>query len=387
MSRLHVICCDGTSNQFGEHNTNVVRLVRLLDPDSPHQRVFYDPGVGTLPEPSVFTSAGKRVSTLLGLAFGLGLIRNVEDAYTYLMEAWEPGDKIFLFGFSRGAYTVRVLAGLLNVIGLLSKGNEQLVPYVLRMFGYLRRAALTERGRVLKFKKLTEDFQTTFARVTGPAQQRHCVIDFMGLWDTVTSVGWVWNPVTFPYTTHLPNVRVIRHALSLDERRAFFRQNHVRPLRDGSQDLEERWFAGVHGDVGGGYRVENDRRLWEYPFAWIVEEAVLAGLSISTQRLQAMMPGGQPAAKAFVDSSHKSLRWYWWPAELVPKWHRRYGSRLPRPYFGLWRRRKLEESDRIDRSVLIRLRQTDYRPSNLSPEFVEHVQHLTHVPIYLTYHA
>jgi uncharacterized protein (DUF2235 family) len=118
VSRNLVICCDGTSNQFGPENTSVVRQAQVLDRDSARQRLYYDPGVGTLPEPGIFTRMGKWFSEVIGLAFGAGLTWKVEEAYSYLMDIWEPEDRVFLFGFSRGAYMARVLAGLLHALGL-----------------------------------------------------------------------------------------------------------------------------------------------------------------------------------------------------------------------------------------------------------------------------
>src|SRR5690242_17029916 len=138
MSRNLVICCDGTNNQFGPQNTNVVRLIQVLDRDPSKQRLYYDPGVGTLPEPGLFTKLSQRLSELRGLAFGAGLTWKVEEAYSYLMELWEPEDQVFVFGFSRGAYAARVLAGLLHSLGLLPRGNQNLVPYVMRLFKAVR---------------------------------------------------------------------------------------------------------------------------------------------------------------------------------------------------------------------------------------------------------
>src|SRR5438105_427818 len=100
MSRNLILCFDGTNNQFGPEDTNVVRLARVLERDSKIQKFYYDPGVGTLPEPGLFFWLGKKFSTWFGLAFGLGLSRKIQEAYCYLMEVWEPGDKVFLFGFS-----------------------------------------------------------------------------------------------------------------------------------------------------------------------------------------------------------------------------------------------------------------------------------------------
>src|SRR4051794_41168991 len=111
MPRNLVICCDGTNNQFGPENSNVVRLIQVLDRAPAAQRLYYDPGVGTLPEPGALSWLRKKLSAWYGLAFGAGLAWKVEQSYSFLMDVWEPDDRVFLLGFSRGAYTVRVLAG------------------------------------------------------------------------------------------------------------------------------------------------------------------------------------------------------------------------------------------------------------------------------------
>src|SRR4051794_17529517 len=159
MPRNLVVCFDGTNNQFGPENTNVVRLVQALDRDPARQRLYYDPGVGTLPEPGAFTRVQKWLSKVYGLAFGGGLTWKVGEAYTSLMEMWEPGDRVFLFGFSRGAYTARVLAGLLHNLGLLPRGNPNLVPYALRLH-----AAVRDADPGSAYWKLCNQFRWTFAR-------------------------------------------------------------------------------------------------------------------------------------------------------------------------------------------------------------------------------
>jgi uncharacterized protein (DUF2235 family) len=146
MAKNIVICCDGTSNQFGPNNTNVVRLVQCLLRDPAVQRPYYDPGVGTLPEPEWHTWIREKIYILLNLAFGFGIRQKVEAAYGYLMDAWEPGDRVFLFGFSRGAYSVRVLAGMLHSLGLLSRGNQNLVPYAMRLFKSVRKTLLQRKS-------------------------------------------------------------------------------------------------------------------------------------------------------------------------------------------------------------------------------------------------
>jgi len=109
MSKNIVICCDGTGNEFGDRNSNVVELYSTLIVDGRRQIAYYHPGVGTMGAPTATNRLSKLWSVLTGLAFGAGLLDNVADAYRYLMEMFEEGDQVFLFGFSRGAYTVRVL--------------------------------------------------------------------------------------------------------------------------------------------------------------------------------------------------------------------------------------------------------------------------------------
>src|SRR6266849_7335754 len=102
MPRNLVICCDGTSNQFGLNNTSVIRLIQVLEHDAGSQLIYYDPGIGTLPEPGLVTKIGKKISEAIDLAFATSLKRKVGAAYAFLMEHWEPGDRVYLFGFSRG---------------------------------------------------------------------------------------------------------------------------------------------------------------------------------------------------------------------------------------------------------------------------------------------
>jgi len=124
-----VICCDGTGNEISENISNVLKLYRCLrktDKTSPRQMVFYDPGVGTMTEPSTWGRWKANIKLVWGLATGYGLDDNVLSSYCFLVQHYAPGDKIYLFGFSRGAYTVRVLAGLIHKIGLISPEQANL---------------------------------------------------------------------------------------------------------------------------------------------------------------------------------------------------------------------------------------------------------------------
>lgn len=383
MARNLVICCDGTNNQFGPENTSIVRLVQILERDPVTQRLYYDPGVGTLPEPGMATAIGQKVSEWFGLAFGTGLTWKVEQAYSYLMDLWEPDDRVFLFGFSRGAYTVRVLAALLHALGILPRGNNNLVPYVMRLFKSVRKEGRPSPGsEESNYWKLCNQFRWTFARPVPGDDQRHFRVHFLGVWDTVSSVGWVWDPVKFPYTAHNPSIGTIRHAISLDERRAFYRQNTMG--QTGIQDFQELWFPGVHADVGGGYP-EKDSGLWRPPFHWILEAAQKAGLLVDPDRLKKVLNRTPPPEQPWKEPAHKSLTPLWWLAEFFPKLAWRPGSSIRWPRLGLGQRRTLEPSSLIHKSALMRIRGTDYAPPNLTDAFLAKVRELEVVPEWLAY--
>jgi uncharacterized protein (DUF2235 family) len=122
MGKNIIICCDGTGNKHSEHNTNVVKLFGMIEKGSLEQIAFYDPGVATT-----------GFKAYAGVT-GFGLSKNIKEAYSYLMANYKEGDKVYLFGFSRGAYTVRCLAGILNKIGLLQKGSFNLVEYAIEQY-------------------------------------------------------------------------------------------------------------------------------------------------------------------------------------------------------------------------------------------------------------
>ena len=124
-----VICCDGTGNEISENISNVLKLYRCLrktDKTEPRQFVFYDPGVGTLARPNPWRKLQQDFMAIMGLATGYGLDDKVLASYLFLVHNYHEGDQIFLFGFSRGAYTVRVLAGLIHKVGLISPEQANL---------------------------------------------------------------------------------------------------------------------------------------------------------------------------------------------------------------------------------------------------------------------
>ncbi|HQF39131.1 MAG TPA: DUF2235 domain-containing protein [Opitutaceae bacterium] len=363
------VCCDGTNNQFGAENTNVVRFVQILDRDpAAQQLICYDPGVGTLPPPTVWSWVGQKASVLAGLAFGAGIARNLAETYSFLMEQHRPGDRIFLLGFSRGAYTARALAGLLHHLGLLRAGSQNLVPYAIRLFRQINELR-PGTPAANAYWRTCEEFRKTFARVdpSGPVPTTRCRTHFVGVWDTVSSVGWIWTPQRFPFTASNPGVAIFRHAVALDERRCFFRQNLWRRHADApAQDISELWFPGVHSDVGGGYP-ERSGGLWRAPFLWMVREAGRAGARLDERRLGRVLARTPVPLPSWADRAHESLTPGWWPAELFPKFPRGWW-----PEFGLGRRRKVPAGALFHHTLLRRLRRSElgYRPRNVAARFV-----------------
>jgi len=363
MAKDIIICCDGTGNQYGAANSNVVKLYWTLPLAAGGQVAYYHPGVGTMGAKNALTEAGKVWTEIRGLAFGYGLSDNIADAYTFLMNEFHPTDRIFIFGFSRGAYTARALCGMLTMFGLLRSGNEGLIPYALRLF---------KSGSKDKFE-VAKGFKHTFS-VT-------CKPHFLGLWDTVSSVGWILDPIglkpgSLPYTTKLPDVPIIRHAVSIDERRAFFRQNLVHPAFP-AQDIKEVWFAGVHSDVGGSY-CELESGLSKIALRWMFCEAHSAGLALDPKKLNDVLGGDprhvtpNPAAKL-----HRSLRGFWLIGEIWPKRHTNTVKVPDQPdkyvhgiRFNLGRRRVIPEGVHIHQSVFERIKQVQaYRPTNLPQQY------------------
>jgi len=372
VSRKLIVFCDGTNNEFGVKNTNVVRILQSLVRDGDDHLVFYDPGVGTMAAPGPITAIGKFIYRAIDLAFGTGFNDNVGDAYIWLMNNWKPGDEIYLFGFSRGAYTARVIAGALHHCGLLPRGLDNLVPYALRL---LLMSAKLETG---------DQFRRTFSRPTGDPERR-VPVHFVGVWDTVASVGWVWTPARYAFSRQNPGVRMFRHAVSIDERRAFYRHNFFQedstavgnPPRPRVQQL---WFPGVHSDIGGGY---SDSFLWREPFAWIVKEAKAAGLPVDDQRFAQIMTS-PPVAEPWLEKKHNELlNPLWWICEFFPK--------MPRPWrirVNLFSSREIKDGELLHESTLRRLRgDKSYAPANISRAFRAYVHSLTdsQIPPVLAY--
>jgi uncharacterized protein (DUF2235 family) len=355
MARNIVLCLDGTSNQYSATNTNVVKLYAMLDRARNDQLSYYQPGIGTFPPPGVWGRVKRWIVTRLDLAIAWLLSNHVTDAYRFLMRYYQEGDSIFIFGFSRGAYTARALAAMLYKVGLLTQGNEELVPFAWDIFKRARDPTLYM------------GFQKTFSR---PVR-----VHFLGLWDTVSSIGWAWAPQHFQFTENNPGVDIVRHAVSLDERRAYFVQNlwGTGP----PTDIDQVWFAGVHCDVGGGYP-EKEAGLAAITLQWMVGKAKLAGLILDQQMEVAVLPRQSTLNYVAPDAGappNESLSGLWWLLEYLPK---RYkdpaGNFATRWMIHAGRPRYVPDNSHIHVSVFERMRLVPaYKPKNL-PDHYQRVQ-------------
>jgi uncharacterized protein (DUF2235 family) len=313
MAKKIVLCFDGTGNSFDNPNedSNVVKLYSSLIVND-RQRGYYHPGVGTMGDPNSGNDLSRKLSKLRGLAFGKGLLPNVGDAYRYLMDTYADGDEIYLFGFSRGAFTARAFASLIHVYGLLCQGNQGCIPYILDM--YARESRQAQHQRAFKPNHV---FQWQFSH-------KHMVnIHFCGLWDTVSSYGWIYDPIQLPFLGNNPIIKIGRQAISIDERRCFY-QDNLWGTPQSDQDIRQVWFRGVHSDVGGSYP-ESESGLSKIALEWMFVEAAKAGLEIDVHKAETVLGrAGHGYLPKYVPPDkyailHKSLAGGWWVFEFLPQ--------------------------------------------------------------------
>jgi uncharacterized protein (DUF2235 family) len=346
MAKSIVLCSDGTGNAFDERATNVSMLIRSIDlrgaaePDR-LQIAFYDQGVGTnpglvadakaysksrpeaemltvLPEPQTSRWMPGPVARLRGLVDGYGLDRNVKELVRALAEQFEDGDSIYLFGFSRGAFTVRAVAG------------------------FIYRCGLPRPGQL--FDTWFADGFTLYSVHCPPANQvesfrersRLIEIDFLGLWDTVKSYGGL-RPISWPHLRHNPAVRVVRHALALDEQRAWFQHTTwgstqemlcgvplEQDQRYQTQSVEEVWFRGYHSDIGGG---KNEQESARVPLLWMLGEVAHLGLRLNGDGRDRFDNTDDFNRKV---ATHDTYPWWWPVVGAIPRQELHNDCRPPR---------------------------------------------------------
>lgn len=204
--RTLILCFDGTADQFSDTNTNVVKLYSLFKKEESEQLCYYQPGIGTYLNDGVVSPFFEWGAKILDQGVAWYLDAHVRGGYQFLMQNYRPGDKICIFGFSRGAYTARALAGMLHKIGLLPKNNPEQIPFAYKLYKHTDAKSI----------ELANGFKRTFCR--------EVKIEFVGVWDTVASVGMLVSR-TLPFIANNTTIKTFRHALSLDEHRAKFRPN------------------------------------------------------------------------------------------------------------------------------------------------------------------
>ena len=271
MKRI-VVCSDGTwGTPDQELPSNVTRLARAVlptDPGGMAQVVFYDAGVGT---------EGSWPYRLVGAVSGRGIQKNIRDCYRFIMHNYDGGDEIYLFGFSRGAYTVRSLAGMIRNVGLPHKSEAEKLQQAYRLYRRSDAAPDSEEARGFR-----------------AAYSREVEIAFIGVWDTVGALGIPLRGIgSVPGLGRLTGARRHQfhdvelnrgvkhacHALAIDERRCPFRASLWENKPKPGQTVEQVWFPGTHSDIGG---TSGDASLSHGPFQWMADRASALGLALDT---------------------------------------------------------------------------------------------------------
>ncbi|KDR68088.1 hypothetical protein GALMADRAFT_146577 [Galerina marginata CBS 339.88] len=425
-----VVSIDGTANQYGEKNTNVIELYNLvLKGDDDRQRTWYNSGIGTYARPSwkSLKFYGKVLHHKIDLAIAWDFDRTLLAAYRWLSDNYKPGDCIFLFGFSRGAFQVRVLSAMIDKVGLIFKGNEMQIPFAYELYAdsESNKPTATRVG-----ESPVESPQTTSLssarRFKEAFSYPEVKVHFVGAWDTVSSIGIVRGTHMLPGTVDgMKHVCYFRHALALDERRVKFLPEYayggsamppttVSDAKKSNQSIFSRllarmkkviteksanvaetsdvidtpelvnmdkkkhqhtlevWFAGTHSDIGGGnaYNASMDRS--RPPLRWMVFEAGAQGLR--TKRFQRELSFQEQV------EIKESLTPAWWLLEVLPL-RRLTHTRRPNgsvnshmPHFGS--SRKIHPGQKIHSSLLLTNKSSkEYtpkaRPAGDNPQFWE----------------
>lgn len=357
MKRI-ISCSDGTWNKPGNLDgkdivrTNVEKMYNAICSDGKGgvaQIKFYDQGVGT--------GTGLFDKWIGGLT-GKGIDKNIKDIYTFLMLNYEEGDEIYLFGFSRGAYTARSVAGFVRNCGILKRENLHLIDKAYEFYRDKNAYSSPDSDLMRAFKK------------------NYCYtpsVKFIGVWDTVGSLGiplgWLqlWNKQRYQFhdVTLSSHVSYAYHALAIDERRKLFmpaiweQSETVMNDPNHKQQLEQRWFVGSHSNVGGGYK---DCGLSDLALKWMIKKAELTELCFDEKELE-KIKGDCGGVKR---NSYTTLYWMWLPIwrKIMEKREAEFSDKVNEP--GKKKKIKIETKEVIDESVWERFdKDPSYRPGNL----------------------
>lgn len=332
MPKRIIICSDGTWNSpettdKGElAPSNVVKIAYAIQPATPEgmqQIVYYDRGVGT----------DWGLDRITGGAFGTGLTRNIKDAYNFLVNNYLPGDELYFFGFSRGSYTVRSIAGLIRNSGILRKENGDRFSDAFDLY---------RDKNVHPNDDIAVNYRSDFSHDTR--------IKFIGVWDTVGALGIpVVGLKRFTRRYHefhdielSSSVDYAYHAIAIDEKRKSFRPTLWKTKNVPGQVVEQAWFAGTHANVGGTYL---DAGLSDLALIWMVSRAKATGLAFN----EAYLLDKTKVMPRYDGKLRESRTWLF---KLKPAYHRPIGEASNEAIHYLAHRRY---TDNIQ----------DYRPKNL----------------------
>ncbi|NTW48432.1 MAG: DUF2235 domain-containing protein, partial [Chlorobiales bacterium] len=353
-----VLCSDGTGNQdIKARGTNVFKLYEAVDiqghkesPNLKQQVAFYDDGVGT---------SSLLHLKLIGGMFGWGFSQNVRDLYTELIHVYQPGDKIYLFGFSRGAYTVRALSGLIECCGIVDTSKalteSEIENRVSACWKVFKKEAFKrwqlDRKRQQSIPVTNEDAATALRKQLGAivdethAPDGKIPIEFVGVWDTVGAVGapfegmkdllnWFF-PRRFAELTPSSNVSRARQAISIDDERRTFHPElwNEKGARD-ENHVRQVWFAGVHSNVGGGYAKHGMSLV---ALDWMMSEAAACGLRFIDNDSEYVRSHQDVHDKLFDSRAGVAVYYRWQPRNIVELCHK-HNMETPRIHVSVFER-------------------------------------------------
>ena len=293
MAKNIVILSDGTAQEGGKgHDSNVYKLMRMLEDRTERQIVFYDRGIGT------------DTHKITGNLAGAGITENILQCYQFIYENYHAGDKIYLFGFSRGAATVRSLANFIHYFGVLPKSRPELIKRAYKLYKMGREERKTEEEKSFLAEQLAEIMEArplTNALARGASlntraekfvhehPNQWASIEFLGVWDTVPALGApgaiidtfvnyipAWKHRYHDFTLH-PSVKNAYQAISIDDNRKWFQPTIWNTYNEAYQKVEQVWFSGSHTDVGGGF---DEAGLSDISLEWMVQKAVAHGVKL-----------------------------------------------------------------------------------------------------------
>jgi uncharacterized protein (DUF2235 family) len=365
--RQLVILCDGTSNTVDEQGgTNVLKLLSALPTSSDQVKIFYDPGVGSpayAPGTTWWDDIKQMAERVKGLAFGQGVFENIAQAYEFLIREHKDEDQIYVFGFSRGAFTARSVVGMVNAFGLLPAHSAHLIPTLMNIYFTSKSPDFfTQAGRDLMRKMRPKDDANSEATRDALVKKvrndlidigrRNVQVHFVGVWDTVATIGIPpldrQIPVNASMKDEVRNAQGIktgerakkflhvRQALALDEQRVMFKPRQYQDVdipfdqaNSHQQSLLQRWFPGAHCDVGGTYG--DNAVISESAITWLLQEALQCGLRVDAHRVLNISQQADPVSPAHPLIHSELYESPYWAAAGMCVREARHGAAMSMP--------------------------------------------------------